>query len=82
MGRRFFYPTLHITILMYCYLSLRYEEFSLNPALPMNMLEYAARKGTYAAFQTIVNINLIWIKYIQTYNLRESPHDHDKTSHS
>ena len=53
-----------------------------NPALPVNMLEYAARKDTYAAFQTIVNINLIWIKYIQTYNLRESPHAHDKTSHS
>ena len=48
----------------------------------MNMWEYAAWKGTYAAFQTIVNINLIWIKYIQTYNLRESPHAQDKTSHS
>ena len=46
------------------------------------MLKYTARKGIYVAFQTIVNIYLIWKKYTETYNLRESPYAHEKKSYS
>ena len=44
----------------YCFLSVMKNRVT-NPALPWNsaMLEYTARKGIYAAFQTIVNIYLI-----------------------
>ena len=61
---------------------LHYEESSYKPSITLEYVGVYSTKNIYAAFQTIVNIYLIWKKYIQKNYLRESPHAHEKSSHS
>ena len=61
---------------------LHYEESSYKPGITLEYVSVYSTKNIYAAFQTIVNIYLIWKKCTKTYNLRESPYAHEKKSHS